>query len=140
MVTTNYQVNFKLFNFGVNNPATKVCAGDGYSAVLTEKGDIYSFGKGSFGRLGNGNVSSLSVPKKIRFGVKFKDIACGGRHMLAKGVDGELYGWGYNFYNQIGVFNGQDYENPVNVDIVSQSGRYPDKIVCGMFNSSVVSF
>mmetsp|Transcript_28166 Transcript_28166/g.5134 ORF Transcript_28166/g.5134 Transcript_28166/m.5134 type:complete len:91 (-) Transcript_28166:196-468(-) len=58
MVTSDYSVNFKLFNFGANNPACKVCAGDGYSAVLTQKGEVYTFGKGSFGRLGNGGSVS----------------------------------------------------------------------------------
>lgn len=38
--------------FSIKCPAVKVCAGDGFSIVLNSQGDVFSCGKGNFGRLG----------------------------------------------------------------------------------------
>ena len=99
--------------FTIADPATKVCAGDGFSVALDAHGQVHTCGKGNFGRLGHGDTVSLSAMKKIawfgRNNVKIKDISAGGRHSLAisreneeTGTQQALYGWGFNYYYQMG--------------------------------------
>jgi alpha-tubulin suppressor-like RCC1 family protein len=88
------------------NPGKKVSAGDGFSVFLDSLGDVYTCGKANFGRLGQGHLYSLNNPCKIGWFVKnkilIKDIEAGGRHGLAVSTNGELYGWGFGFYHQLG--------------------------------------
>ena len=93
----------------MQNPAVKVCAGDGFSLALDAYGKVYACGKGNFGRLCTGENISLNSMTKINwFGahqLSVRDIAAGGRHALViteKETDGlseeAVYGWGFNFY------------------------------------------
>ena len=43
----------------------QVSAGDDHSLVLTESGEVYSFGDGSFGKLGHGDQEDQTLPKLI---------------------------------------------------------------------------
>jgi len=94
-------------------PAVKVCAGDGFSLALDYDGDVFSCGKGNFGRLGQGHTSSLNTMTRIdwftKAKIQIKDICAGGRHCLAiSEEDAEengrqaLYGWGFGYYHQLG--------------------------------------
>jgi len=97
-------IKLEMFEFGVNDKAVKVQASDGFSMILSKDGDVYTCGKGNFGRLGHGQEKDCVKPTRIDWffqnGVKIKDICAGGRHCLAQGeYDGALYGWGFNFYH-----------------------------------------
>jgi alpha-tubulin suppressor-like RCC1 family protein len=53
--------------FNKDKKGLKVCAGDGFSVFLTEWGEVFSCGKGNFGRLGHGRVESLNKATKIKW-------------------------------------------------------------------------
>ena len=69
----------------------EVSAGDGYSLILTKDGQVFSCGKGNFGRLGQGDCQEYSYPAKITWfsdrDILVKSICAGGRHSLVMGVD-----------------------------------------------------
>ena len=44
-------------------PVASVCCGGQHAAVLTRDGDVYTWGRGGFGRLGHGDVRSLKAPR-----------------------------------------------------------------------------
>jgi len=71
--------------FTIQFPAVKVQAGDGFSVILNAKGEVFTFGKGNWNRLGHGDTVSLNQPTRIKhfIGTIIKDIAVGGRHCLA---------------------------------------------------------
>ena len=50
-----------------SNKWIKVGAGDGFSVLLTEAGEVYSFGAGNYGRLGHSHGLSLSRPAMIDY-------------------------------------------------------------------------
>ena len=106
--------------FNKQRPATKAQAGDGFSVVLNNEHEVYVCGKGNYGRLGLGYDQNCNWMTQIKWfterGVKIKDIAVGGRHCLAiskanfydenlERQTQNLYGWGFNFHNQIGIKN-----------------------------------
>ncbi|EDK47022.1 hypothetical protein LELG_05203 [Lodderomyces elongisporus NRRL YB-4239] len=81
-----------------------------HSMVLTTKGEIFTAGHGSRGRLGQGNEKNCSTFKKLEF---FNDIhgsykrvvliATSNNHSLALTSSNEVFAWGLNSFNQLGV-------------------------------------
>lgn len=80
--------------------------GDVHSLVITDKGEIYSFGGGSFGQLGLGQINKMPldsdrypfmpIPTKIESlsDVIITSISCGDSHSMAIDDKGKLWGWG----------------------------------------------
>lgn len=94
---------------GNNNMAHKVIAvatGEAHTLALGGDGNVYSWGRGTFGRLGCGSESDQLLPTRIRFfqenKLRIVGIAAGAYHSLALADDGSVWGWGYNVYGQIG--------------------------------------
>ncbi|KAG6464463.1 hypothetical protein O3G_MSEX014531 [Manduca sexta] len=82
---------------------TRVYTGEHFHAVLTDGGQVYTWGNGDGYRLGHGNLESLKVPKQIEAfqGVKIVDVSLGASHGLALAADGTLYAWGTHERAQI---------------------------------------
>ena len=60
-------------------------------------GAVFTWGKGSFGRLGHGDSRAVSEPKQIEGAFaaeKIVQIACGFAYTAAISEDGDLYTWG----------------------------------------------
>ncbi|CAH1429339.1 unnamed protein product [Lactuca virosa] len=91
-----------------------IAAGEAHTLALTADGDVYSWGRGTFGRLGNGSEVDQFFPVKIEFNltdkrdkVKIVGISAGAYHSLALADDSSVWGWGYNAYGQLG-FDGEN--------------------------------
>ncbi|XP_023758647.1 ultraviolet-B receptor UVR8 [Lactuca sativa] len=91
-----------------------IAAGEAHTLALTADGDVYSWGRGTFGRLGNGSEVDQFFPVKIEFSltdkrdkVKIVGISAGAYHSLALADDGSVWSWGYNAYGQLG-FDGEN--------------------------------
>lgn len=53
----------------------KAASGDYHTLLLSKKGDVYAFGKNTFGQLGLGNnETDIIEPQQLRLNMKFKDI------------------------------------------------------------------
>lgn len=118
--------------------ALKIGCGDYFSAVLTKENDLYTFGKGSFGRLGLGKTRDTLEPELVKK-CKFVDFSCGGRHMAALDSNGTLYAWGYGFYHQLGDLNQEDYNEPTVIDLTTATGKWPKKVSCGYIHTGVIT-
>ena len=57
-----------------------ISCGDNYSGVVTENGDVYTWGFGNEGQLGHGDKSDQFLPRKIQLSHKISNISCGGAH------------------------------------------------------------
>jgi len=79
----------------------KLYVGLKHSAALTSEGDLYTYGLGNWGVLGQGNEenSGHQDPKLVDWfkdrEVRIKDVALGEAHSLALSEDGDLFSWGY---------------------------------------------
>lgn len=79
-------------------PVEAVECGEFHTVALTTDGEVWAWGNGEYGRLGNGETDTLEVPEPVEF---FADdevvaIAAGRDFSFALTDSGELYGWGGN--------------------------------------------
>jgi len=105
--------------FGPNNKAIVVACGEKFTLVLNskilsafiyklDKNQVYSFGDASDGCLGletSEKQQCVDTPTLItKLGdKKIVSIAAGPRHTACISDDGELYCWGFNYYDQLGL-------------------------------------
>ncbi|CAM9211439.1 unnamed protein product, partial [Choristocarpus tenellus] len=74
-----------------------------HTAALTDKGEVFTWGEGKFGRLGHGTERNQLVPRMVEalMGKKVRHVACGGFHSAAILETGELYTWGGGEHGQV---------------------------------------
>ncbi|KAF1326304.1 Regulator of chromosome condensation, partial [Globisporangium splendens] len=89
-------------------PIASVECGELHTVALSKDGEIWAWGNGEYGRLGNGETDTFEIPEPIEF---FSDdnvvaISAGRDFTFALTDEGELYGWGVNSHNQLGVGGG----------------------------------
>ncbi|GLV32783.1 uncharacterized protein CBL_00510 [Carabus blaptoides fortunei] len=90
--------------------------------MLTEDGCVYSFGCGSRGQLGHGDVEKRDEPAIIDAlcGIEIIKIACGFWHSVALSRQGDLYMWGSNSNGQLGLkTNKNDDTQSLDVSIMA---------------------
>lgn len=79
-------------------------AGDQFVALLTVKGEVYTFGENIDNQLGtqSQSISFRANLEKVQNLPLVKNIEVGRNHCFAVTVNNEVFGWGSNRYNQIG--------------------------------------
>lgn len=81
--------------------------GPGHQLVLTADGQVFGWGTGSLGQLGNGGTASSPVPVPVTAtgalaGKSLVAIAAGDDFSLGLSATGEVFSWGFNFHGQLG--------------------------------------
>ncbi|XP_028406964.1 uncharacterized protein LOC114529378 [Dendronephthya gigantea] len=120
-------------------PLNSVC-GSSHTLALTDTGNLYSWGNGTSGQLGNGTclttIKPMLVPLKLNGNIQ--DMACGARHSFIWTNTGYCYSFGNNFNAQLGYnFSKADFKEnqlqPVLVEL------FPDmkvkEVACGARHS-----
>uniref|UniRef100_A0AAV1UXL0 RCC1-like domain-containing protein n=1 Tax=Peronospora matthiolae TaxID=2874970 RepID=A0AAV1UXL0_9STRA len=89
-------------------PVSTVKCGEFHTVALTKDGEIWAWGNGEYGRLGNGESDTCEVPEPIEFFSNdvVVSIAAGRDFSFALTDKGELYSWGGNSHNQLGIGGG----------------------------------
>lgn len=81
-----------------NGNVEKVSMGRYHTAVITNDGNLYTFGCGKRGELGQKNHETLIKPTMVEFFVKkakkVVDVCCDGDHTVALTEDGDLWTFG----------------------------------------------
>ncbi|KAG0575477.1 hypothetical protein KC19_5G006600 [Ceratodon purpureus] len=109
----------------------RVAAGVAHTLALTGSGDVYSFGQGSNGALGHGNLDSCSTPSIVKslWSLGITQVACGEYHSVALTVDGQIFTWGRGKYGQLGHGTSQNGNFPVAVKALAD--HHVAQIACG---------
>eukprot|EP01113_Clastostelium_recurvatum_P000970 TRINITY_DN10416_c0_g1_i3.p1 TRINITY_DN10416_c0_g1~~TRINITY_DN10416_c0_g1_i3.p1 ORF type:complete len:713 (+),score=61.02 TRINITY_DN10416_c0_g1_i3:152-2290(+) len=90
----------------------KISSGTFHTMVLTEKGEVYSWGREDGGGLGTGLPMCIHTsPRKITGPVgnmKMADIACNADHSIALNTKGEIFicGEGFSQFRPVHLFEG----------------------------------
>lgn len=92
----------------------KVVAGNAHTCALTSYsgGDIWCWGLGTSGQLGNGASATSNVPVKVTGGYSFVDVLVGYNSACGLTTTGQAYCWGDNAYGQLGDGTTTDKNSP----------------------------
>ncbi|XP_016124312.1 E3 ubiquitin-protein ligase HERC2-like [Sinocyclocheilus grahami] len=83
-----------------------IACGSTYSAAITADGELYTWGRGNYGRLGHGSSEDQTTPLLVSAlkGIKVIDVACGSgdAQTLAVTENGQVWSWGDGDYGKLG--------------------------------------
>ncbi|XP_066478199.1 E3 ubiquitin-protein ligase HERC2 isoform X5 [Tiliqua scincoides] len=110
-----------------------IAAGGAHSACITAAGDLYTWGKGRYGRLGHGDSEDQLKPKLVEAlqGYRVIDIACGSgdAQTLCLTDDDTVWSWGDGDYGKLGRGGSDGCKVPMKIDSLSGVGVV--KVECG---------
>ncbi|RDX59031.1 Ultraviolet-B receptor UVR8, partial [Mucuna pruriens] len=98
----------------------QIACGDTHCLAVTMEGEVQSWGRNQNGQLGLGTTDDSLVPQRIQTfqGVPVKMVAAGAEHSVAITENGELYGWGWGRYGNLGLGDRNDRWIPEKVSSV----------------------
>ena len=122
-----------------------VANGTDHAVLLTNNGVLYSFGLGTRGQLGTGQLLPVDKPQIIEAlqGIPIRKIASGYWHTLALSEYGDIYSWGWNEHNQLGHSNQQiivpqpTLVEGISSDVVISTISCGSRHSCGVSNDGV---
>ncbi|MGH0166749.1 UNVERIFIED_CONTAM: hypothetical protein FKN15_006610 [Acipenser sinensis] len=83
-----------------------IACGSTYSAAITVDGELYTWGRGNYGRLGHGSSEDQTTPMLVTGlkGLKVIDVSCGSgdAQTLAVSDNGQVWSWGDGDYGKLG--------------------------------------
>ena len=100
---------------GAPNKWLSAAIANNHSLAIRSDGTLWGWGNNSNGQVGNYSTTNISYPVQISWANNWKQVAPGGEgqnysdHSLALKEDGSIWGWGANYYGQIG--NGNTYQS-----------------------------
>ncbi|KAG9492304.1 hypothetical protein GDO78_000687 [Eleutherodactylus coqui] len=110
-----------------------IAAGGAHSACITAAGELYTWGKGRYGRLGHGDSEDQLKPKLVEAlqGYRVIDIACGSgdAQTLCLTDDDTVWSWGDGDYGKLGRGGSDGCKVPMKID--SLMGLGVTKVECG---------
>ena len=115
-----------------------IAAGDMHTVVVTNAGDIWSWGRGSEGQLGHGTLSHENMPRLLNLGGDFfKSVTAGRFHTLCTTTSGHVRSFGKNTAGVLGNGNTDPLPDPGGMRI---NGRIIDKrFACTYYKDRAVS-
>ena len=78
----------------LNVTIKQIACGTNHSLLLSNNGNIYSFGSNNYGQLGIGNSSAEVKPQVIKKAIEFIEICAIGNTSMALSKTGTIYIWG----------------------------------------------
>ena len=123
---------------------TSASCGADHILMLSDSGAVYSFGLGSRGQLGHGDILLRGEPSLIEAlaGVAMTATACGSWHSMALSECGDVYTWGWNEHGQLGHSGREDSPKtiplPRLIDTCNMELNFTN-ISCGTRHSAAVT-
>ncbi|MEF2175809.1 MAG: prepilin-type N-terminal cleavage/methylation domain-containing protein [Candidatus Absconditabacteria bacterium] len=72
----------------------QVVSGNQHNCALTSQGEVYCWGFGTYGQIGNGTFNNVSTATKVTGLANVKTIVASGNISCAEKIDGARYCWG----------------------------------------------
>lgn len=99
--------------------ASTIAAGNTHSAILNDKGQLWTFGSNAYGQLGHGDTFQKNGPTKIDFNnggsSEIVAVAAGGKHTLFIDEQGQVWSFGSNAFGQLGHGDSMERHVPTKI-------------------------
>lgn len=118
----------------------QIASGKAHSAIIDVYSNIYCFGLGASGQLGQGdsNLDSSKIPLRIpTVGTStILHVACGSHHTMCMTTEGKVFAWGDNTCGQLGL----GFKSPKPRGIPTRVEKLVNvrSIVCGGSHSFII--
>jgi len=136
---------------GITKKAKQISCGFAHSAVITEDGELYTWGFGWFAVLGHGDRKNKTAPTKIIHWEEedwngdilttapplIESISCGLIHSMALTNEGIVYTWGMGGHCQLGHKIPTYYKRPRLVKTLKRVGKV-NYISGGTYQSAAI--
>lgn len=110
-----------------------IACGSAHSACITSSGNLYTWGKGRYGRLGHGDSEDQLKPQMVEalIGYRVIDVACGSgdAQTLCITDDDSVWSFGDGDYGKLGRGGSEGCKYPIKID--SLVGLGVVKVECG---------
>lgn len=119
----------------------QIACGKAHSAIIDVYSNIYCFGLGASGQLGQGdaNLEASRIPLRVPAigAVPVLLVACGSHHTMCMTAEGRIFAWGDNSHGQLGTGSksSKPRGTPTRVDKLAGVRS----IVCGGSHSFIVT-
>ena len=81
----------------------QISAGGSHTTAIKTDGTLWTWGNGTFGRLGNSVTTNASTPvTTFAGGTNWNQVSAGNQHTTAIKTDGTLWAWGRETYGRLG--------------------------------------
>ncbi|GMF24807.1 unnamed protein product [Phytophthora lilii] len=122
-----------------------LAAGQNHSACALSNGDVYTWGCGDDGRLGDGKLGEgVATPTLITLlrevSVRARAVRCGARHMAVISDSDLVYIWGANDFGQLGCKDNKPRSRPFLLATPALFAEGVDDIALGEFHTTCVTF
>jgi len=116
-----------------------VACGDLFTACLTDRGILMTFGSGVNGCLGHGNCSDVTQAKIVEalLGYEVSQVSCGASHVLSVTNEHEVFAWGRGDNGRLGLGTYESTSSPKPVPI--PDSMQPCEVHCGMDCSVIMT-
>ena len=92
----------------------QVDCGNFHTAAIKTDGTLWTWGRNSYGQLGDNTATNRSTPvTTFAGGTNWKQVACGQQFIAAIKTDGTLWTWGRNTFGQLGDNTATNRSTPV---------------------------
>ncbi|KAL4159198.1 hypothetical protein PRNP1_004964 [Phytophthora ramorum] len=125
----------KLREVSGGSPVVEVACGYTHTVVLTESGDLYSWGLGEYGQLGTGDVYQ-PLPARVQLPQdalcapdQLVRVYCGAFHSIATTEKRVMFAWGLNSYGACGLGHTANKDKPERIDCFSSQTELV--VACG---------
>ena len=119
----------------------KMEAGQYCTFVISESGLVNAVGKGSYGRLGLGDSTNQSIPRKLSISTPVRAVSTSrgsDGHSLALTEDGKVFSWGDGDYGKLGHGNAATQKSPKQI-MGHLTGKVVVQISAGYRHSAAVT-
>nr|QEM23329.1 UV resistance locus 8 [Colobanthus quitensis] len=117
----------------------QIACGDSHCLAVTMDGEVSSWGRNQNGQLGLNTTEDSLIPQKIQTfqGVPVKMVAAGAEHSAAVTEAGDVYGWGWGRYGNLGLGDRSDRLVPEKVSPID--GIKMTLVACGWRHTITVT-
>lgn len=85
-----------------SNPVVQIACGLHHTVVLTQSGDVFTFGSNQYGQLGTGDLLAYAGPVKVQLSSTVVQVAAGSNHTVLLSSRGVIYTFGQHTKGQLG--------------------------------------
>lgn len=98
----------------LGNNWSQISCGYAHTVALKTDGTLWAWGIGTYGNLGDNSATTKSSPVQVvGAATNWKQISAGQTYTTAIKNDGTLWGWGSNFFGQLGTNDTSSFSSPV---------------------------